>query len=230
LQAFFTHHFKAQASLILIFKINVVRTPTTSDENLEENTMAKSLWLSLLLRGIIAVLFGVCVFYSPFQTVKILVMVFGAFAAIDGFALIAASLSWKEHHEDWGLLLVAGIGIAGLGIISFLRPGITELLLLALIAARFMISGLTEIIMAVRLRKQIEGEWMLMVDGALSFMIGLVLIAWPATGALTMIWLFGSISMLAGVIMIIIALRFRGDIKMLQEEVKSVPQGSEQPS
>lgn len=186
--------------------------------------MAKTLWLSFLLRGIAAVLFGLCVFYAPFQTVKILVMVFGAFAVIDGFALIAASLSWKDHHEDWGLLLAAGIGIAGLGIISFLRPEITGLLLLALIAARFMIAGMTEIIMSVRIRKQIEGEWMLMVDGALSFLIGLVLIAWPASGALAMIWLFGSISLLAGVIMVVVALRFKGDLKMVEEEVKAADQ------
>jgi uncharacterized membrane protein HdeD (DUF308 family) len=190
--------------------------------------MAKTLWLSTLLRGIAAILFGLCALFWPGPTLGILIMVFAVFAIIDGFALIAASLSWKEHHEDWGLLLAAGIGIAGLGVICFLRPGITVLLLLALIAARFMIAGMTEIIMAVRIRKQIEGEWMLMIDGALSFIIGLVLIAWPATGALAMIWLFGSISLLVGIILIIVALRFRGDLKMVEEEVKAAVE--QQPS
>jgi len=182
--------------------------------------MAKHLWLSLLLRGIAAVLFGLCALFWPGQTLEILIIVFAVFAIIDGFALIAASLSWKEHHQDWGLLLAAGIGIAGLGVISILRPDITALLLLALIAARFMISGMTEIVMAVRIREHIKEEWMLMIDGALSFLIGLVLIAWPETGFVAMVWVFGSISLLAGIIMIIVSLRFRGDLLAAEEKVK----------
>lgn len=191
--------------------------------------MTQTLWLSLLLRGVAAILFGLAALFWPGQTVELLIMVFGMFAIIDGFALMATSLSWKEHHEDWGLVLVAGIGIAGLGLICFLRPEITGLLLLALIAARFMIGGMTEIIMAVRIRKQVEGEWMLMVDGALSFMVGLVLIAWPATGALALIWMFGSISLLVGAVMTVIALKYKGALSTLADEVKPVTQGSEQP-
>lgn len=193
--------------------------------------MTQTLWLSLLLRGVAAILFGLAALFWPGQTVELLIMVFGVFAVIDGFALMATSLSWKQHHEDWGLVLVAGIGIAGLGLICFLRPEITALLLLALIAARFMIGGMTEIIMSVRIRKHVEGEWMLMVDGALSFMVGLVLIAWPASGALALIWLFGSISLLAGIVMIVISLRFKGALSsLLTQDATPVTQGSEQPS
>lgn len=190
--------------------------------------MAQTLWLSLLLRGIVAILFGLCALFWPGPTLKILIMVFGVFAIIDGFALMAAAVAWKSHHEDWGLLLVAGIGITALGVICFVKPEISAIVLLALIAARFMIAGMTEIVMAVRIRKHVNGEWMLMVDGALSFLVGLMLIAWPATGAVAMIWLFGSIALLAGAVMVVVALRYKGDLKMLEEEVKSAVE--QQPS
>lgn len=181
--------------------------------------MLEKLWFSTLLRGLMAICFGLAALFLPGMTLKIIIMIFGFFAIVEGFALIGGSLAFQKEHPDWWLLLVTGFGVMILGLLTFFWPGITGLVVLILIATRFLVVGITEIMLAVRVRKQVEGEWFLLAQGALSFCLGILLIAWPGAGAVALAWLIGIIALFSGVLTVIIALRFRGDLQKIQQQV-----------
>jgi len=182
--------------------------------------MLEKLWFSTLLRGILAVLFGLAMLFWPELTLPALIMVFGFFAIVEGFALIGGSLAFQNEHPDWWLPLVTGMGVLVLGTIAFVGPVLTGYVVLILIAARFMVVGVTEIMLAVRIRKAIQGEWFLLAQGGLSLCLGILLVAWPTAGALAAAWLIGSIALFSGVLTIIIALRFRGDLQKVMQEAQ----------
>jgi len=164
-------------------------------------------WWAFGLRGLAAVLFGVLAFVMPGLTLTVLVLLWGAYALVDGvFALVAAFRITNDHR--WGLLLEGLVGIAA-GLVTFFYPGITALVLLYIIAAWAIITGVLELVAAVRLRKVINNEWWLILSGIVSVLFGVVLVAAPGSGALAVVWLIGSYAIVFGVLLLALAVRLR---------------------
>jgi len=166
-------------------------------------------WWALALRGLFAVLFGIAAFAWPGITLGALVLLYGAYAFVDGvFALAAALAGGTEGRPWWALLLEGLFGIA-VGIMTIFWPGITALALLYLIAAWAVVTGVFEIVAAIRLRSEIRGEWLLALSGVLSVLFGLALVINPGAGALAMVWLIGAYAIVFGVLMIVLGFRLR---------------------
>jgi uncharacterized membrane protein HdeD (DUF308 family) len=165
-------------------------------------------WWVIALRGLVAVLFGVLAFAWPGMTLAVLVLLFGAYALVDGIlGIVAAARGGTEHR--WAMLVEGVIGVLA-GIAAFGMPGLTALVLLYIIAAWAVLTGVLEIVAAVRLRRVIENEWALIVGGALSVLFGIVLIVSPGAGALAVVWLIGAYAVVFGVTLLALSWRLRG--------------------
>src|ERR1700738_4736117 len=106
-------------------------------------TLARN-WWALALRGIIAVIFGLVALLMPGLTLFALIIVYGAYALVDGVFTIVAAVRAAGEHERWWVLLLEGLlGIAA-GIIAFVWPGLTALVLLYIIAAWAIVTGVLE--------------------------------------------------------------------------------------
>jgi uncharacterized membrane protein HdeD (DUF308 family) len=171
--------------------------------------LADSWWL-LLLRGIAAIAFGILAFIWPGITLLTLILLWGAYAIVDGVFSLWSAASGKggEKTSRWWLALV---GVSGLvaGLLAFVLPGVTALVFLLFIAAWAVVTGVLQVWGAIKLRKEIEGEWLLILSGLLSIAFGLVLVAWPGPGVLAVIWLIGSFAILEGIIYIALAFRLK---------------------
>ena len=167
-------------------------------------------WWVLVLRGVLAILFGVAAWAWPDLTLTVLVAFFGAYALVDGvFAVVAGIASHGENRRWWAELLVGVAGIVA-GILTWVWPGVTTLALLYLIAAWAIATGVFEIAAAIELRKAIENEWLLGLGGLASVLFGLLLIVFPGEGALGILWLIGAYAVLFGVLLIALGFRLRG--------------------
>lgn len=169
--------------------------------------LARNWWL-VVLRGVCAVLFGVMAFAWPGLTLLVLVTLYGVYAAMDGGFAIAAAIRGGTPAPRWWLVLV-GIVSFGAAVAAFAYPGMTALLLVMFIGAWAVTCGIFEIIGAIQIRKEIEGEWMLIVHGLLSVLFGLVLLVSPGQGAIALVWLIAMYAMFAGVLLILLGLRLR---------------------
>ncbi|MDP9364296.1 MAG: DUF308 domain-containing protein [Chloroflexota bacterium] len=170
-------------------------------------TLARS-WWTLVLRGALAVLFGIVAWLFPDLTVGALVLLFGAYALVDGaFALVAAFSGGGGRR---GALLLEGIlGIAA-GVLTIIWPDLTATALLFFIAAWAIITGVFEIVAAIELRCQIEGELLLALAGVASILFGVLAFIFPTGGALAVVWMIGSYAILFGVVLIALGFRLRG--------------------
>jgi uncharacterized membrane protein HdeD (DUF308 family) len=170
---------------------------------------ARSWWL-LLIRGIVAVLFGLMAFMWPGLTLITLVLLYGAYAFVDGLTAIWVSVSSRA----WGLLLFGILGVL-VGLYAFFFPGITAIALLYLIAAWAFIRGLFEIATAIQMRKEISNEWALILSGIIAIIFAIVLVANPSAGALAMVLVIGGFAIVFGIMMFILAFRIKGLPKRL---------------
>ena len=172
------------------------------------HALAKSWWV-LLLRGIAGILFGILAFVWPGLTLLTLVVLYGAFALVDGvLSLIAAFTGSAKPVPTWWLVVVGLLGIAA-GIVAFVWPGITAIALVMLIGAWALVHGIFEIIGAIQLRKEIDNEWWLILCGALSVVFGLIVLFAPGAGALGLIWAIAAYSIAFGIMFVGLALRLR---------------------
>jgi uncharacterized membrane protein HdeD (DUF308 family) len=186
--------------------------PTTFKEG-EMLSVYTSSWWALLLRGIAAVLFGVLAFIWPGITLTVLVLLWGAYAFVDGAFAIAAGIKSHGENRRWWVLLLEGILGVAAGIVAFAVPGITALVLLMLIAAWAIVTGVFEIAAAIQMRKYIKGEWLLILAGIASVLFGVLLFINPGAGALAVIWLIGAYAIVFGVILIALSLRLHGMVR-----------------
>ena len=167
-------------------------------------------WGWILLRGVVAILFGFVAFTQPGITLLALTTVWGVYALADGaLALLAAFKIRETGRPMWFLVIVGLLGIAA-GIITFVWPGMTAIVLLTFIAFWAVIAGLFQIAAAVRLRKMISNEWMLGLSGLLSVAFGAIMIARPGAGALTVIWIIGWFATLYGLLLVMLSFRIKG--------------------
>jgi len=166
-------------------------------------------WWLLALRGLVAVLFGVLAFVWPGATLITLVWLFGAFALVNGLlSLILAAKAPKGYPRIGSLILGGLLGILA-GLLTFVMPGITALGLLMLIAAWAIVTGIMEVVAAIRLRKIIANEWLLILAGIASVAFGVILFLQPAAGALVLIWWIGAWALIFGILLIVLAFRMR---------------------
>jgi uncharacterized membrane protein HdeD (DUF308 family) len=166
--------------------------------------LARNWWL-FLIRGILAVLFGLVTLAWPALTLITLVLLYGAYAFIDGLTAI-----WVGgKSRAWVVLLFGILGVL-VGVYTFFYPGVTAIALLYLIAVWAIVRGIFEIVMAIQLRKEISYEWALIVSGLISIIFGVVLIANPGEGALALVVVIGVFALMFGIMMIVFAFRVRG--------------------
>lgn len=173
-------------------------------------TMLARNWWVFLIRGILAILFGILALVWPGITLTSLVLIFGAYALVDGiFSVIAGISSYGENKRWWAELLE---GLAGIlfGILAIIWPGMTALVLLYFIAAWALVTGVLEIAAAIQLRREIENEWILILAGILSIIFGVLLFLFPGAGALGLVTVIGIYAIIFGVAQIVLAFRLRG--------------------
>ncbi len=171
------------------------------------HALARNWWI-ILLRGICALVFGLLTFVWPGVTLVTLVLLWGAFALIDGSFALWAGIVGNNPKMRWWLVIAGLVGI-GAGLTTLLMPGVTALVLLFFIAGWAIGVGVMQIIGAIRLRKEIDNEWMLIASGALLVLFGLVLFFQPGAGALGLIFVIGAFSLIYGVTLIAFAWKLR---------------------
>jgi uncharacterized membrane protein HdeD (DUF308 family) len=171
------------------------------------HALAKNWWL-LLLRGVAAIIFGLLTFAWPGLTLLTLILFYGAFALIDGVLAIIAAITGGAPAPRWWLAIVGLLGI-GAGLLTFLMPGLTALVLLYFIAGWAIATGLFQIVGAIKLRKEIDNEWLLILGGIISVLFGVAMMLAPGAGALALVWVIGAYSVVIGVIFVALAFRLK---------------------
>jgi uncharacterized membrane protein HdeD (DUF308 family) len=170
--------------------------------------MGRAWWL-VLLRGIAAIVFGLLAWAWPGATLITLALFWGAYVLVDG---VAALWSWWQARARgngmWQVILIGVLGIAA-GIFTFLSPGITALALLLLIAVWAVANGVFQIAAAIRLRKEIDNEWLLILSGVLSVAFGVLMMLFPGAGAMAVLWLIGAFAVAYGVLLVFFAFKLK---------------------
>ena len=166
-------------------------------------------WWVPVLRGIAAIVFGVIAFVYPGLTVAVLVLLFGAWVLVDGVFRIVGAIGHRASDPEWGFHLIIGILGIIVGLLAFHAPGVTALALVIYIAAWVLMIGATEIAFAIKVRREVKGEWLLILLGLLSIAFAVLLLWNPLLGAATLIWLIAWYAIVFGILGIILGFRLR---------------------
>ncbi|MGZ3503610.1 MAG: HdeD family acid-resistance protein [Vulcanimicrobiaceae bacterium] len=166
-------------------------------------------WWAVLIRGIAAIVFGILAFIIPGATLFALVILFGAYALIDGIFAIVAAVRAAEAHTRWMPLAVEGIIGILIAAITFFYPGITALTLVYVIAAWAILTGIFELFAAFQLRQVVTNEVWLIIAGILSIVFGVIIAIRPGGGALAIVWLIGFYAIVFGIALVALAFRLR---------------------
>lgn len=166
-------------------------------------------WWAVVLRGLWAVLFGIVLLVWPGISLVVLVLIFGAFAIVDGIFSLISAFRRSRADERWGPLVFVGITGILAGLAAWFWPGITAIALTFLVGAWAIVTGILSIFAAVDLRNFIRGEFWLGLAGALSILFGILIYLQPVTGAITLVLLIGIYALLLGGSLIGLGFRLR---------------------
>jgi len=164
-------------------------------------------WLDFLLRGLIALAFGLILLFLPGLTLLTFIMLFAVFAFVVGIILLLEVVTIKDGR--WWLRIIEGvIGIAAAAVVILL-PGLSLLTFAFIVAFYFLLTGVLDIIVAVETHKMIHGEWLLIAGGVLAGMVGVILLLYPITGLIALIQVVGIFSIAFGIIMVLLAIKLK---------------------
>src|SRR5437870_11288934 len=166
-------------------------------------------WWVPVIRGLVAIVFVVIAFTHPVMAAATLVLFFGGWVLVDGVFRVAGAIGHRGSDPDWGFNLVIGILGIIIGFLTFHAPGITALALVIYIGAWALMIGATEIALAIKLRREIKGEWLLILMGLVSIVFAIMLLWNPLPGALALVWLIASYAIVFGFLGIILGFRLR---------------------
>jgi len=172
----------------------------------------RSHWWVPLVRGILSIVLGAVLFVLPISAVFTLVLLFGGFALADGILAIVQALRFAHPDRgSWWYLVLQGIAGIAIGLLTFFYPGITARTLGLLIAAWAVVTGIFEIGAAIRLRKDIPNELILIVAGVASILLGVLLFFFPFGALLAIVYLVAGYSIVWGIALISLAFRLRSE-------------------
>lgn len=166
-------------------------------------------WWLLALRGLAAAIFGLLTFLQPGLTLFVLVALFGAYCIVNGILTLVSAFRRGREQPRWWTLALEGVASIIAGAVAFAWPRISLLSLLLIVAIWAIVTGIFQILTAIQLRKQIKGEWILLLGGLLSIAFGALLVFWPDTGALAVSWWIGSYIFTIGIVLGVLAFRLR---------------------
>jgi uncharacterized membrane protein HdeD (DUF308 family) len=189
------------------------------------NEMLSRSWRMLALRGVIAILFGVLVLVWPGLTLLAFAALFAAYALLTGAVLVVSSIKSRKSNDDWWLPFMVGLVSLGAGVVATIHPGLTALLLVLLVGANALITGVLDIATAIRLRKTIRNEGLLILNGVASLAFGVLVFLFPDAGALALVWLISFYASLSGILLLALALRLRATTKgtTVEKDRRTVP-------
>jgi uncharacterized membrane protein HdeD (DUF308 family) len=165
-------------------------------------------WWAMVLRGIVAVLFGLAALFWPGVTLFVLLICFGVYALADGLLAIVAGIR-ASGGRRWLLLAEGAFGFLA-GLVVLFRPGTTALVLVYVISGWAIFTGLLKVIMALAFRREIENGWLMILGGVLSVLFGVVLGAMPGAGLVTLLWLVGVYALILGLALVVLGFLDRG--------------------
>jgi len=166
-------------------------------------------WWAMALRGLAAILFGILTLIWPGITLEVLILFFGAYALLDGVLSAVSATINRKHDRTWWWFLLSGLAGVVFGVLTFVFPGLTAIILVYFIAARALVVGVVEIAAAVALRREVSNEWLLILKGIFALLFGLILLIAPGAGALAMVLMIGIYAIIAGVLLLLVAFRLR---------------------
>src|SRR6266508_2270784 len=166
-------------------------------------------WWVLVIRGVCGIVFGVIALAYPGLALATLVLLFGAWVLVDGVFRIVGATAGRASDPDWGFHLIVGILGVVVGFLPFRAPGITALVLIIYIAAWALMVGAAEIAFAIKLRREIKGEWFLILMGLASIVFAILLLWNPIAGAAAVIWLIAWYAIVLGILAIFFGFRLR---------------------
>jgi len=163
-------------------------------------------WWMLALRGAAGILFGLLALFWPGLTLLILVAMFAAYALIGGIAAVSAAIRHRSMRTDWWIPLLLGLCTIAAGLIAVAAPGVTALVLIAVMGANAIVTGVLDLIAAVRLKRRGRTEWLLFFIGILSVLFGIFVLIVPGAGALALVWMIGTYAIVTGALLLVLAL------------------------
>jgi uncharacterized membrane protein HdeD (DUF308 family) len=166
-------------------------------------------WWTFILRGVVAIAFGVLAFLAPGWELAVLVALFGLWALLEGMTSFFTALRTRATNRNWWLELLEGIASLAAGVIALLFPGFAADILILLIAAWAIVIGAVQIYLAIRMRDEIQGEFWLGLAGVAAIVFGVATLFFPAGSALSIVWLIGSFAIVFGVFLVILGWRLR---------------------
>jgi uncharacterized membrane protein HdeD (DUF308 family) len=143
----------------------------------------------------------------PGLTLLALVAMFTVYAVLGGVVSVLAALRHRDSADDWWLVLLLGLISIGIGVIAMLHPALTALVLVLVMGANALVTGVLDIAIAIQLRKAIHGEWMLIVSGLASIVFGVLVFLFPAAGALALVWLISLHAFVTGILLLALGAR-----------------------
>ena len=177
-------------------------------------------WWTFIVRGVVAILFGVLAFAAPGFGIGLLVGLFAAWALIDGVNNLLTGIRTRGQDRSWWLEILEGVVGVAAGVVALLLPTIAAEFLILLIAAWSIVTGVLEIVMAIRLRTVIAGEVWLALAGVASILFGVVIFLFPGVGALSIVLLIGSFAIALGVFLVMLGWRLRGVDQMARRDAE----------
>lgn len=188
---------------------NLIKKEMFSEEKPMLDMIVRNWWM-YAVRGVAAVIFGILALIWPGQALLALVLLFGAYALVDGMFAVVAGFASRRTFDRWWAVLLEGIAGIILGVLVFIWPNITALVLVYLIGAWAIITGIFEVIAAIQFRRVITGEWAMILGGLLSIVFGILLFVFPGAGAVSVVWVIGIYAIVFGILEIVFAFRLRG--------------------
>jgi uncharacterized membrane protein HdeD (DUF308 family) len=173
-----------------------------------EQLLSRTWWV-LALRGAVALLFGILALVWPGITLLVLVSLFAAFALLVGAVIVVGALKHRTMDRGWWLMMILGVVSLAVGTIAIVQPGATLFALVLLMAVNALLTGVLDIALAIRLRKQIEHEWLLVLTGVVSIVFGVLVVLFPPAGALALAFLVSFYAITTGILLLVLAFRAR---------------------
>lgn len=182
-------------------------------------------WWVLILRGLFAILFGLIAIIWPDITVFAIITIFGAFLLLDGLIEIWVGFLGRGRDAEWWTDALLGVlaVLAGVAILAW--PDVTAVGLMIFLGAMFAVYGAMLVYQAIRLRAELANEWLLILTGAATFVLGIAFMLLPGAGAVSLIWLVGGYTIVFGVLLVMLGWKLRGIIRDLEAEAGVVGRG-----